>query len=318
MSKIKEQNSSERLESAENTEDQEFDKWVRHKFLEEAKDIEKEIGQIPDSKAWEPTEEKFQELLQKAKKQGTIQDPADFIQKRDSEKDRDQKNKNKNRKEKLNKEKRDDTKEKVVKKHSQKPKAFNFREKVIKWAAAAAVTIFGIFGVSMSSEANRAYIMEKVDLMLGNKVETKVNNDETLTRDTTEESAMVDIADALNVEMPQFFYWPHGIEYEDYTVDVDAQIGIVQYKYNEDIFYLMVYSNVRDASALAISGLGEKTETITSELSKDIKSSMWRMLDETDEKPTFILQWSYKNVYYELSGKFSETDMENIANNIIF
>ena len=132
MSKIKEQNSSERLESAENTEDQEFDKWVRHQFLEEAKDIEKEIGQIPDSKAWEPTEEKFQELLQKAKKQGTIQDPTDFIQKRDSEKDRDQKNKNKNRKEKLNKEKRDDTKEKVVKKHSQKPKAFNFREKVIK------------------------------------------------------------------------------------------------------------------------------------------------------------------------------------------
>ena len=47
MSKIKEQNSSERLESAENTEDQEFDKWVRHQFLEEAKDIEKEIGQIP-------------------------------------------------------------------------------------------------------------------------------------------------------------------------------------------------------------------------------------------------------------------------------
>lgn len=170
----------------------------------------------------------------------------------------------------------------------------------------------------MSSEANRAYIMEKVDRMLGNKVETKVNNDETLTRDTTEESAMADIADALNVEMPQFFYWPHGIEYEDYTVDVDAQIGIVQYKYKEDIFYLMVYSNIKDASALAISGLGEKTETITSELSKDIKSSMWRMIDETDEKPTFMLQWSYKNVYYELSGKFAETDMENIANNIMF
>ena len=318
MSKIKEQSSSGRSESAENTEDREFDKWVRQQFLEEAEDIEKEIEQIPDSKAWEPTEEKFQELLQKAKKQGTIQSPTGFIQKTGSEEDRDKKNRNKNQKEKLNSEKYDNTKEKIVKKPGQKLKSFNFRGKVIKWAAAAAVTIFGIFGVSMSSEANRAYIMEKVDLMLGNKVETKVNNDETLTRDTTEESAMVDIADALNVEMPQFFYWPHGIEYEDYTVDVDAQIGIVQYKYNEDIFYLMVYSNVRDASALAISGLGEKTETITSELSKDIKSSMWRMLDETDEKPTFILQWSYKNVYYELSGKFSETDMENIANNIIF
>ena len=70
----------------------EFDKWVRQQFLEEAEDIEKEIEQIPDSKAWEPTEEKFQELLQKAKKQGTIQSPTGFIQKTGSEEDRDKKN----------------------------------------------------------------------------------------------------------------------------------------------------------------------------------------------------------------------------------
>ena len=146
MSKIKEQSSSGRSESAENTEDREFDKWVRQQFLEEAEDIEKEIEQIPDSKAWEPTEEKFQELLQKAKKQGTIQSPTGFIQKTGSEEDRDKKNRNKNQKEKLNSEKYDNTKEKIVKKPGQKLKSFNFRGKVIKWAAAAAVTIFGIFG----------------------------------------------------------------------------------------------------------------------------------------------------------------------------
>ena len=318
MSKIKEQSSSGRSESAENTEDREFDKWVRQQFLEEAEDIEKEIGKIPDSKAWEPTEEKFQELLQKAKKQGTIQSPTGFIQKTGSEKDRDKKNRNKNQKEKLNSEKYDNTKEKIVKKPGQKLKSFNFRGKVIKWAAAAAVTIFGIFGVSMSSEANRAYIMEKVDRMLGNKVETKVNNDETLTRDTTEESAMADIADALNVEMPQFFYWPHGIEYEDYTVDVDAQIGIVQYIQGTNASYLMVYSNLKSASSLAISDTGKKIEIINSELSKTIDSVLWKVLDSDDEIPTYILQWEYKNVYYELSGKLSEEDMINIAKNIMF
>ena len=42
------------------------------------------------------------------------------------------------------------------------------------------------------------------------------------------------------------------------------------------------------------------------------------MLDEGDEKPTYILQWEYKNVYYELSGKTSKEDMENIAKNIMY
>lgn len=318
MSKIKEQNSSERLESAENTEDQEFDKWVRHQFLEEAKDIEKEIGQIPDSKAWEPTEEKFQELLQKAKKQGTIQDPTDFTQKRDSEKDRDQKNKNKNRKEKLNKEKRDDTKEKVVKKHSQKPKAFNFREKVIKWAAAAAVMIFGIFGVSMSSEANRAYIMEKVDRMLGNNVETKVNNDKMLRNSTTEEEARMDIEAALGIELPQFYYLPKEIKYQDYVVDGEAQMAVIQYQYNEQIIHFLILSNERDASAVATSDFGKKIDTISSKLTDEINSTLWEVLDEDDKQPTYILQWDYKNVYYELSGKIKNGEVMSIAENILY
>ena len=41
-------------------------------------------------------------------------------------------------------------------------------------------------------------------------------------------------------------------------------------------------------------------------------------MEEGDELPTYILQWEYKNVYYELSGKISEVDMEKIANNIMY
>ena len=318
MSKIKEQNSSERLESAENTEDQEFDKWVRHQFLEEAKDIEKEIGQIPDSKAWEPTEEKFQELLQKAKKQGTIQDPADFIQKRDSEKDRDQKNKNKNRKEKLNKEKRDDTKEKVVKKHSQKPKAFNFREKVIKWAAVAAVTVFGIFGVSMSSEANRAYIMERVDSMMGNDVGTTMDNNDTLQGEITEEKAKADIEEALLIKLPDFFYFPEDMNFKGYEVDEEAKIGVVQYLSGENVVTLIAFPSDKRAAAFALSDSGDMLGDIDSKIFNAVHSTLWKVQENGDEMPTYVLQWDYKNVYYELTGKISEAEMRKIAENIMY
>ena len=49
-----------------------------------------------------------------------------------------------------------------------------------------------------------------------------------------------------------------------------------------------------------------------------INSSLWKVLDEEDEQPTYILQWEYKNVYYELSGKLPEVEMENIAKNIVY
>lgn len=318
MSKIKEQHSSERPESAENTEDQEFDKWVRQQFLEEAEDIEKEIEQIPDSKAWDPTEEKFQELLQKAKKQGTIQSPADSIQKTDSEEDRDKKNRNKNQKEKLNSEKLDDTKEKVVKKPGQKLKSFNLRGKVIKWAAAAAVTIFGIFGVSMSSEANRAYIMEKVDLMLGNNVGTKVNNDGMLEKASTEEEAKLDIEESLGIDVPQFFYMPDGMKYQTYSIDQNAQTAIVQYTYKDQIAYLMVIANMDRSTRIATSDSGNKIQIVPSDLTDGLESTIWEVMETEDKLPSYIIQWEYKNSYYEFLGKIPQEEAKNIAKNILY
>ena len=34
--------------------------------------------------------------------------------------------------------------------------------------------------------------------------------------------------------------------------------------------------------------------------------------------PTYILQWDYKNVYYELTGKITEEEMRKIAENIMY
>ena len=72
MSKIKEKNSSAKLRSAEKAKDRKFEQWVQQQFMAEAAAIEKEIDEIPDSEEFEPTEEKFQKLLQRAKEQGSV------------------------------------------------------------------------------------------------------------------------------------------------------------------------------------------------------------------------------------------------------
>ena len=51
---------------------------------------------------------------------------------------------------------------------------------------------------------------------------------------------------------------------------------------------------------------------------EQINSTLWKVLDDGDEQPTYILQWEYKNVYYEVSGKFLKEDIEDIAKNIMY
>ncbi len=321
MSKIKEKNIRAKLRSAEEAKDREFEQWVQQQFMAEAAAIEKEIDEIPDSEEFEPTEEKFQKLLQMAKEQGSIHTDSDSAQTKVSEDRTKEKNgiitSEKIINEKLNNEKLN--KEPNVTDHTRSRRKFaGMGEKVIKWAAVAAVTVFGIFGVSMTSEANRAYVMEKFDIMAGDDVKTKVNNDDMLSTATTEEEARQKITEVLNIETPRFFYWPSEFIYEDCAIDKASQIAIIQYTNGKNIFRFMVISNIQNASLLATSDSGEKIKEISSELMEQINSTLWKVLDDGDEQPTYILQWEYKNVYYELSGKFLEKDIEDIAKNIMY
>lgn len=170
----------------------------------------------------------------------------------------------------------------------------------------------------MTSEANRAYVMEKIDVMTGSDVGTKVNNDDMLGRATTEDEAKAEIENTLKIKLPQFYYMPYGMEYESYAVDESAQTGIVQYSYNGNFINLIIISNEKSKSFLATSDLGTQIKNVSSVLMEGINATLWEVIDEGDKRPTYILQWEYKNVYYELSGKVLDSEMEEIAKNIMY
>lgn len=322
MGKIEEKNGGAGLQSAEEARDREFEQWVQQQFLKEAAAIEKEIDEIPDSENWKPTEESFQKLLQKAKEQGSVQSAPDSVQTTVSEdKFKDKENKDTKEEivsEKLNKEKLNSETKKILNKDTGRHKFADIREKVIKWAAVAAVTVFGIFGVSMSSEANRAYIMERVDSMMGNDVGTTMDNNDTLQGEVTEEEAKADIEEALMVRLPDFFYLPEGMIFETYEVDNDAKMGIIQYRLGEKGIVLTVYVNDKNATAFALSDSGERISNIHSQIFDAVQATLWKVQEGEDELPTYILQWDYKNVYYELTGKISEDEMRKISENIMY
>ncbi len=312
MSKLKEKHINAELQSVQDTGEKNTGQLEQKQFLEEAEAIEREIENIPDRDEWESTEEKFQRLMKKARERGLIQEA--HLENAIDDKDDIEKKSEKITSEKLNMENNH------AEKRNSKTKFSSIRRKVIKRSAVAAAVVFGIFGFTMTSEANRAYIMQKIDQIMGGNVGTKLNNDndKMLARDTTEDEARAEIEETLKVRLPQLYYMPDGMEYETYSIDEDGQAAIIQYFYQENANYLIVFSNVKNATRIATSDSGEEIGKVRSQFMEIIEADLWKVLEEGDDKPTYILQWEYQNSYYEFVGKVTEDEIRNIGEKILF
>ena len=294
--------------------DGKFNKWIQAQLTKEAEEIEKSLEEVPDTDEWNPTEEKFQALMQKARDRGLhISSNEDTAENTDDFDDR------KNEKQKL--------KEIKVKEKTEKEEETTYpagkkaagwqRKKAIQWTAAAAVTAIGIFGVSMSSQANRAYIMQEVNKVFGNDVNTKINNDEVAESDRTEEYAREEIENELNIVLPHFFYLPEKMKYQSYSIDKDSQTAIIQYLYDEQLVYFTIFANDKTAVGLSQNDLGTKIDEVTSEFTLDVTASIWEIKAEEDKEPTYTVQWKYKNSYYQLIGKLPGAEMKERASKIM-
>lgn len=295
--------------------DGKFNKWIQAQLTKEAEEIEKSLEEVPDTDEWNPTEEKFQALMQKARDRGlhisSNEDTAENTDDFDDRKNEKQKLKEIKGKEKTEKE--EETTYPVGKKA-----AGWRRKKAIQWTAAAAVTAIGIFGVSMSSQANRAYIMQEVNKVFGNDVNTKINNDEVAESDRTEEYAREEIESKLGVKMPRFFYLPEGMKYRDFIIDEEAHTAFIEYIYEEQLVYFMIVANNEGASVYSQNDSGKKLYDVQSKYTSSLNAEVWEIMDQGDSKQTYALQWNFLNVYYELFGKISEQEIRQIGEKIMY
>lgn len=304
MDKITEKKNRRQTLSARDQYDEKFNGGYSPKELEEAALIEREIQDIPDMPEWEPTEEKFQALMAKARERGMFPE-GESSEVKVEENTSTPKVTNENEKNPAGK-------------RNRKQKIHSMKRKVIKWSAVAAATILGIFTVSMSSEANRAYIMQEVNRLFGNDVNTGLNNVEVKESGRSVEYAFEDIENTFNITMPEFFYLPDNMEYSDYSIDENAQIAIVQYLQGEQNVYLAIFANNKETTRLSQEDTGIHLYDINSEWVPELQSSLWEIYESGDEQPTYSLKWNYKNVYYELLGKMNKEQMLKIAREILY
>ena len=185
-------------------------------------------------------------------------------------------------------------------------------------AGVAGVCLICVFAASMSSEANRKYLVNSVRILSGNDSQFITDNEESNERASTEESdAFADIEEKLGVKLPEFYYRPNGMEFLDYEVRERAYFAKLEYKYNDSILSFCVDKQDINVSSNINSLSGE--EKIIDTIDKEgAEVALKEVREKRNEDSTYIAQWIYQESMYSLSGKIELDKLKKIINEMKF
>ena len=187
-----------------------------------------------------------------------------------------------------------------------------------KVAGVAILCCACVFAASMTSEANRTYLVNNIRVWSGVDTKTVVDNDESNeVASGQEESAIVDIENKLNVDMPEFFYRPQGLEFFNYEIDEYVAIARVEYQYKENIITLLISKENENIASNINSMRGNVMEKIVYG-DEGITISVKQMEDAKDKTQTCVAEWKMNSVAYHLAGKIEIEELIKMVEQMKF
>ena len=176
--------------------------------------------------------------------------------------------------------------------------------------AAGVVLVVGacVFGASMTSEANRIRVVETISGIRNTGDTTWVDNGED--RKYTEEDldeVKKQISDVLRIAVPEFYYIPKGLEYDDITILDATQMAVIRYQYHNQFVYLHLAANEKDLSE----GNWKDREKVKLETLDDVIEVDMGTIAVNDEE-NYYAKWKYKDAYYQLSGQIEKEEILKI------
>lgn len=192
------------------------------------------------------------------------------------------------------------------------------RVPVGKVAGVALLCCACIFAASMTSQANRNYLVNNIRVWSGNDTKTVVGNSEQNENvDTAEYEAVEEIEKQLGVEMPEFYYRPNGFEFVSYEVDTLTDIARIEYSYKDRIILFAVDKQGKDTASQTVSMDREQQKSIVHN-SEKLKISVNKIQQEKEEIPSYFAQWELNDVTYYMSGKIEEKEIKKILEQMKF
>ena len=304
------------LDMPDMEDDEKFRQWLEEEYLKEADAIEEALF---DGRKFEDNQDIVEKLsvsresfYQRAREEGLLEDTAD-------EKAEDEKNTEEAVPESTEKKILEFRKNAGVSKDPARDANRNSGKRKHSYvrfgriAGIAGLCLICVFAASMSSEANRKYLVNSVRILSGNDSQFISYNDDSNENASTKESdAIADIEEKLDIKMPEFYYRPYGMEFLDCEINDKAYFAKLEYQYEEnvEVFYIEKQKQETTSKIKSLSG----TEVIVDEIvNGDLKIAIKELEDETDKEPTYVASWTLGECTYSWIGKMHLNELKKIV-----
>lgn len=309
------------LDMPDMEDDEKFRQWLEEEYLKEADAIEEALF---DGRKFEDNQDIVEKLsvsresfYQRAREEGLLEDTAD--EKAEDEKDTEEAAPESTEKKILEFRKnagvskdpaRDANRNSGKRKHSY--------VRFGRIAGIAGLCLICVFVASMSSEANRKYLVNSVRILSGNDSQFISYNDDSNENASTKESdAIADIEEKLDVKMPEFYYRPYGMEFIDYEVREGSAYADIEYQYKKDIEVLYIDKQDQFTTSKIRSLNG--TEKVIDEITNNgIKIIIKELRDKKDKHITYVATWSSGECTYSWIGKMQIDELKKIVKEMKF
>lgn len=180
----------------------------------------------------------------------------------------------------------------------------------------AVVAVACVFAASMTSEANRTYLVNSVRIWSGDDSKIVTDNDEKNEKSNLdEEVAVAEIEEKLNVEVPQFYYRPYKFEFSNYVIDELTSLARIEYDYKKNLIVLLIDKKNDGRSSRIKSACGDEQNLIVTSNDGTIVQ-IKRNYD--DEETSYSAEWEKNGVTYTLSGKIELEEIKKIIKKMLF
>lgn len=305
--------------------DSELDLFLKESLIREADEIEKALNEEEVLRGVGVSDDLFQSIVDKLKEQGVWEEaqeseqdvPPSALQPESKEQDAIYSMLSEEDRLNIEAGKKYRMQEELRRKKRKK------RAKIIKRGSVAAAAIAVVFGLSMTSDANRRLMLKAWDGLMFNlnyRVSTDYVELESARSKTKEEiAALEDIRKKLGAAVMEFEYLPEGMKYESYDVFEDNKGANIFYMWNDKIIsiLLMYMPNTnQDSSAYYVFDHNtEVIDTVKSEQDLQIK-----ILETKQNEPDlmYAAEAQYNDFRYIMSGVSSLEEIKKIAKYCIF
>lgn len=309
------------LDMPDMEDDEKFRQWLEEEYLKEADAIEEALF---DGRKFEDNQDIVEKLsvsrenfYQRAREEGLLEDTAD-------EKAEDEKNTEEAVPESTEKKILEFRKNADVSKDTARDANRNSGKKKHSYmrlgriAGIAGLCLICVFAASMSSEANRKYLVNSVRIWSGDDTKTvNYNDDSNENANLDEDKAIADIEEKLGIEMPRFYYRPPHFRFLSYEVIAAAETAKIEYQYGRNVIFLYIDKETKNTSSNINSAHGDDLES--QEITKDnIEVSVGKVQSKNDEEPCYIAEWETNETSYRISGRIEEAELKKIIKNMEF